>query len=156
MVPVAQAKATAKQPLCGGLGATLILNRMRCVCVAHRTPRVVAAAGALARHWQELGGLGGVPFAVPAFSSANRLTKGPTLPSAHLMAPINMPNAAYPPANPAGNGAYTSGGMMGQLAALQQGNDQRSLQHTDSRSSVHSHATLGASQSAGSSELGDR
>ena len=38
-------------------------------CVHRRSPRVATAAAALARHWQELGGLGAVPFAVPAPSS---------------------------------------------------------------------------------------
>ena len=120
-----------------------------------RLPRVASAAAAIARHWQELGGLGGVPFALPAVSSSGRPSKGFLPPSAHLMPPTGIPNAAPAAPRPAGQG--TSGAKMGQDVLLQRAQDQRLSQPSGSQGgsqgSGHSEGVLAASQSTGSRDF---
>ena len=124
------------------------------LCLACRLPRVAAAAAAIACHWQQLGGLGGVPFALPASSPSSRPSKGTLLPSAHQMGSVGRPTAAP---HPVGQGSSASGATKGQDLALSEGQDQRLMHLIDSRGVGRggSHSD-GALTHPGSHEVADR
>ena len=131
------------------LGAVL----MPFVDLACRLPRVAAAAAAIACHWQQLGGLGGVPFALPALSPSGRPSKGTLLPSAHQTGSTGLPTATSAAAHPLGQGTSSSGATKGQDLALPQGQDQRLMHPMDSQGGGHSDGVL---TSSGSHEVADR
>ncbi|KAL3137975.1 hypothetical protein ABBQ38_005218 [Trebouxia sp. C0009 RCD-2024] len=113
----------------------------------HRLPRVASAAAAIARHWQQLGGLGGLPFAIPAMHPSSRPSKGSMPPPAHLMAPMGKFNAGT---HPGAQRASIPGSREGQGLLLQQGQDQRLLHPGEPQGVAHSDELLAASQSSGS------
>ena len=123
------------------------------VCLGCRLPRVASAAAAIARHWQQLGGLGGVPFAIPAIHPSSRPSKGSMPPPAHLMAPMGKPNAG---AHLTAQDTSVPGSGEGQDLLLQQGQGQRLLHPGGARGVPHSDGLLPASQSTGSHALTDR
>lgn len=126
------------------------------VCTACRLPRVASAAAAIACHWQQLGGLGGVPFAIPALYPSSRPSKGSIPPAAHLMAPTGMPTAPNAAAHSAGQGPSILEAREGQASLLQQGQDQRFLHPADSQGVGHSQGLLAAGQGTGSLEPRER
>lgn len=123
------------------------------VCFACRLPRVASAAAAIARHWQQLGGLGGLPFAIPAMHPSSRPSKGSMPPPAHLMAPMGKFNAGT---HPGAQRASIPGSREGQGLLLQQGQDQRLLHPGEPQGVAHSDELLAASQSSGSHAPTDR
>lgn len=129
------------------------LSHTSSVCFACRLPRVASAAAAIARHWQQLGGLGGLPFAIPAMHPSSRPLKGSMPPPAHLMAPMGKFSAGT---HPGAQRASIPGSREGQDLQLQQGQDQRLLHPGASQGVTHSHGLLAASHSSGSHAATDR
>lgn len=108
-----------------------------------RLPRVASAAAAIARHWQELGGLGAVPFAIPAASSGARPWNGSVGPYGQPLGPAGMAHPGYLPPPPAAAASDT-----GLQPAMQQGLHQQAAQQLESRHSANPDGALPASDFA--------
>ena len=114
-----------------------------------RLPRIASAAAAMARHWQELGGLGAVPFALPSASPAARPSKGLAVPYGQYLGPPGAAHSAYLPPPPASSNAVASepgfAGSTGMQHAAQYPQDQQPVQYLHHRLAVNSDAGPSAS-----------
>ncbi|KAL0034616.1 hypothetical protein WJX79_010733 [Trebouxia sp. C0005] len=115
----------------------------------HRLPRIASAAAAMARHWQELGGLGAVPLALPFASPGARPSKGLAVPYGQYLAPPGAAHSAYLPPPPASSNAIASepgfAGSTGMQPAAQDPQDQQPAQYLQHSSAAHSDAGPSAS-----------
>lgn len=114
-----------------------------------RLPRIASAAAAMARHWQELGGLGAVPFALPSTSPGARPSKGLAVPYGQLLGPLGAAHSAYLPPPPASSNAVASepgfAGSTRMQPAMQYPQDQQPAQYLQHSLAVNSDAGPSAS-----------
>ncbi|KAL0029923.1 hypothetical protein WJX77_007833 [Trebouxia sp. C0004] len=113
----------------------------------HRLPRIASAAAAMARHWQELGGLGAVPFALSSATPGPRPSKGLAVPYGHYLGPPDAAHSAYLSPPPASSNAVASeprfAGSAGMQPAAQYPQDQQPTQYLQHRSGGFSQQDMG-------------
>ena len=112
-----------------------------------RHPKIASAAAAIARHWQELGGLGGVPFAMPSTLPGAKPLKGSMGPYGHPLGPPTS-GAAHPsylPPPPPSSTASPHSALQPALLPPQQQQQQQPAQQLESRPSANSEGGPGES-----------